>query len=308
MSTMSTPGSLSPEGRIYTRRVLLAHASANDWTFAPLQLGPIVAGVVAYELRARTLARRGTPVPAWKHVLFWVAVTLLLAALVTPIDSYGEQDLFSIHMVQHVLVGDLAPLAFVASLTGPLLRPVLALPVIGGLRVLAHPFVALPLWAVNLYVWHLPALYEAALRHDSVHALEHTLFFAGGALMWAPVVEVLPGPAWFGTAAKLGYIVAVRLIETVLGNVFLWSGKVFYPFYAAGEAAQGVSPLRDQGWAGTVMMLEGSLVTLGALAWLFLRLAAEGELRQELIERGLDPQAVKRAVRYGRAGKLAGDP
>jgi putative membrane protein len=286
--------------------VILGHAAVNDWTFAPLQLAPIVLGVVAYEARARTLARRDTPVPAWKHVLFWVAIVLLLAALVTPVASYAAQDLFALHMVQHVLLGDLAPLALVASLTGPMLRPVLALPVIGRLRVLAHPLVALPLWAVNLYIWHLPFLYEAALRHESVHALEHAAFFLGGALMWAPVVEVLPGPAWFGTAAKLGYIVVVRLIETVLGNVFIWSGTVFYDVYGPGEAAHGVSPLRDQGWAGTVMMLEGSLVTLGALAWLFLRLAEEGELRQELIERGLDPQAVQRAVRYGRGRELAG--
>jgi putative membrane protein len=286
--------------------VVLAHASLNDWTFAPLQLAPIVLGAVAYEVRARTLARRGTPVPAWKHLLFWVAIVLLLGALVTPVASYAEEDLFSLHMVQHVLLGDLAPLAFVASLTGPLLRPALALPVVGRLRVLAHPLVALPLWAVNLYVWHLPFLYEAAVRYESVHAVEHVAFFTGGALMWAPVVEVLPGPAWFGTAAKLGYIVAVRVIETVLGNVFIWSGTVFYDVYAAGEAAHRVSPLRDQGWAGTVMMLEGSLVTLGALAWLFLRLAAEGELRQELIERGLDPQTVQRAVRYGRGRELAG--
>ena len=233
---------------------------------------------------------------------------LLLLALVTPIDAYGEEDLFAVHMVQHVLLGDLAPLAFVASLTGPLLRPVLALPVIGKLRVLAHPLVALPIWAVNLYVWHLPYLYEAALHHNSVHALEHALFFGCGALMWAPVVEVLPGPAWFGTAAKLGYIVAVRLITTVLGNVFLWSGKAFYPFYAAGERAHGVTPLQDQGWAGTVMMLEGSFVTLAALAWLFLKLAAEGELKQELIERGIDPQVAKRAVRYGRGAELRPPP
>ena len=287
--------------------MILAHAAANDWTFAPLQLAPLVAGAIAYEWRARTLARRGTPVPAWRHLLFWVSIVLLLAALVTPVASYAERDLFALHMVQHVLLGDLAPLAFVASLTGPLLRPVLALPVIGRLRVLTHPLVALPIWAVNLYVWHVPFLYEAAVRQESVHALEHAAFFAGGALMWAPIVEVLPGPAWFGTAWKLGYIVVVRLIESVLGNVFIWSGKVFYGVYGTGEAAHGVSPLRDQGWAGTVMMLEGSLVTLGALAWLFLRLAAEGELRQELIERGLDPQAVQRAVRYGRGRELAGD-
>jgi putative membrane protein len=170
--------------------------------------------------------------------------------------------------------------------------------------VLAHPLVALPVWALNLYLWHLPVLYEGALENDAVHALQHVSFFAAGALMWAPVVEVLPGPMWFGTGAKLGYIVVVRLLETVLGNVFIWSGTVFYDVYADGSVPWDVSPLEDQGWAGTVMMLEGSLVTIGAIAWLFLRLAAEGERRQELLERGLDPRAVRRAVRYGRADEL----
>jgi putative membrane protein len=115
--------------------------------------------------------------------------------------------------------------------------------------------------------------------------------------MWAAVVEVLPGPEWFGTAAKFGYVIAVRLIETVLGNVFIWSGTPIYDHY---------DDLADQGWAGTIMMIEGSLVTIGALAWLFLKLAAEGELRQRLLEQGLDPRAVQRAVRYGRGEELEG--
>jgi putative membrane protein len=96
----------------------------------------------------------------------------------------------------------------------------------------------------------------------------------------------------------------VRLIETVLGNVFIWSGSVFYDTYADGDVPWNVSALEDQGWAGTVMMLEGSLVTIGAIAYLFLRLASEGELRQALLERGLEPRVVQRAVRYGRAGGL----
>jgi putative membrane protein len=275
----------------------------TSWTLDPLQLAPIALGSFAYWRRSRRLAARGAPVPAWRHALFWTAVALMLLALASPIHAFGE-ELFAFHMLQHVLLGDLAALAFVASLTGPLLRPVLALKPIARLRVLAHPFVALPLWALNLYVWHLPVLYESALEHDAVHALQHVSFFACGALMWAPVVEVLPGPMWFGTAAKLGYIVVVRLLETALGNVFIWSGTVFYDVYADGSVPWGLSPLADQGWAGTVMMLEGSLITLGAIAWLFLRLAAEGELRQELLERGLDPRAVQRAVRYGRAHEL----
>lgn len=275
----------------------------TSWAADPLQLAPIGLVAFAYWRRARTLARRGLPVPGWRRVLFWTSVALMLLALASPIHAYGE-ELFAFHMLQHVLLGDLAALCFVASLTGPLLRPVLSLKPIERLRVLAHPFVALPLWALNLYLWHLPVLYESALRHDAVHALQHISFFAAGALMWAPVVEVLPGPLWFGTGAKLGYIVVVRLLETVLGNVFLWSGTVFYDVYVDGDVPWGISALEDQGWAGTVMMLEGSLVTIGAIAWLFLRLAAEGELRQELLERGLDPRAVRRAVRYGRADAL----
>ena len=275
----------------------------TSWTLDPFQLALIALGAFAYRRRSRTLSARGAPVPAWRRGLFWTSVALMLLALASPVHAFGEQ-LFAFHMLQHVLLGDLAALCFVASLTGPLLRPLLALKPIGALRVLVHPLVTLPLWTLNLYLWHLPVMYEGALEHDAVHALQHVSFFACGALMWAPVVEVLPGPMWFGTGAKLGYIVVVRLLETVLGNVFIWSGTAFYDVYADGSVPWGLSALEDQGWAGTVMMLEGSLVTIGAIAWLFLRLAAEGELRQELLERGLEPRAVRRAVRYGRADEL----
>ena len=90
----------------------------------------------------------------------------------------------------------------------------------------------------------------------------------------------------------------------MLGNVFFWSGSVFYVVYTHQNRLWGLSALEDQGIAGAVMMIEGSIVTLVALAWLFLRMASEGELRQQLLERGLDPRAVRRAVRYGRASSL----
>jgi putative membrane protein len=258
-----------------------------------VQLLPIAALGLLYWRRARTLGRRGTPVPRWRRGMFGLALVLLAAADQLPL----EEEYFFVHMLQHVLLGDVAALAFVLGLTGPLLRPLLAVAAVSRLRVLAHPLVALPLWTANLYLWHLPRLYEGAIRHDAVHALEHVAFFTTGVLMWAAVVEVLPGPEWFGTAAKFGYVVAVRLIETVLGNVFIWSGAPIYETY---------DDASDQGWAGTIMMIEGSLVTIGALAWLFLRLAAEGELRQRLLEEGLDPRAVRRAVRYGRGQELEG--
>jgi putative membrane protein len=268
------------------------------------QLALPLVGVVLYGLRARTLARRGAPVARWRVAAFAGSVVLFAAALASPLEERAE-ELFVFHMIQHVLLGDLAPLLFVLGVTGPLLRPLLALRPVAALRPLAHPLVALPIWTLNLYLWHLPVLYEGAVENDAVHVLEHVSFFTAGALMWAAVVEVLPGPAWFGTAAKLGYVVAVRLLETVLGNVFIWASEPFYAVYDDGSELYGLSPARDQGLAGTVMMIEGSLVTLGAIAWLFLRWGEESELRQRLIEEGLDPQAVGRAVRYGRGQELS---
>jgi putative membrane protein len=276
----------------------------GDWTLEPFQLAPLVFVGGLYWRRARTLARRGTPVPRWRRASFALGLVLATLALASPLHALGEERLFSAHMLQHVVLGDLAALALVVGLTGPLLRPVLAVKTIARLRVLAHPLVALPLWALNLFAWHLPALYEAALRWPAVHALEHILFFGLGALMWAPVVEVLPGPAWFGTGAKAGYIVVVRMLETVLGNVIFWAGTPFYDTYADAPRIWGLSASADQGIAGAIMMIEGSVVTILVLAWLFLRMWSEGERRQELIERGLDPRAVSRAVRYGRAHEL----
>ncbi len=278
----------------------------TDWTLDPLQLTPVVLAALAYATRARTLRRRGTPMPGWRIALFATGIFFLLIAFVSPVAAIGEDELFSFHMLQHVLIGDLAPLFLLAGLNGPMLRPLLAFRPVERLRVLANPLVALPIWAFNLYIWHVPFLYEAAVEHSAVHALEHICFFSAGIIAWLPVLETLPAPEWFGTGPKLAYIAIVRLVETLLGNVFVWSGAVFYGVYDRGEEFWGVSPVQDQALAGAVMMIEGSLVTIVALSWLFLRLAKEGELRQELLERGLDPRAVRRAVRYGRAEELAG--
>ena len=276
----------------------------GNWTLDPLQLAPLVLAGVFYWRRARTLARRGTPVSGWRQASFGAGLAIAFVALASPLHALGEARLFSAHMLQHVMLGDLAALALVAGLTGPLLRPVLAVKTIARLRVLAHPLVALPLWALNLTIWHVPAFYEAALRWPAVHAFEHIFFFACGMLMWAPVVEVLPGPAWFGTGAKAAYMVVVRMLETVLGNVIFWAGAPLYHTYAEAPRTWGLSARADQGIAGGIMMIEGSVVTLCVLAWLFLRMWSEGEQRQELIERGLDPRTVSRAVRYGRAREL----
>lgn len=278
----------------------------TSWTWDPAQLLLIAAAAYLYYRRTATLAARGQPVEAWRRRLFALGLFLAFMAVASPIHELGEKQFFFAHMLQHILLGDLAPLCVVVGMTGPVLQPVLRYRWVNALRFLTHPAVALPLWAYNLLLWHVPFMYQAALHDSVVHAFEHVCFFTAGAIMWSPVVETLPGPEWFGTGFKLGYIALVRLVDTGLGNVFLWSGTAFYGYYEQPNPPWGISPLHDQALAGTVMMIEGSLVTIGALAWLFLRLAAEGELRQELLERGLDPRSVRRAVRYGRGQELSG--
>ncbi len=278
-------------------------------TFAPLELLPVVVLAVLYARRAVTLARRGKPVPVWRQACFFSGVFLVVAVLVAP-TAHLAGELLLAHMAEHLLIGDIAALLIVLGLTGPVLQPLLAIKAIDRLRVLAHPLVALPLWALDLYVWHLPVLYQATLHNEALHALEHTMFVGFGILMWMPLFGPLPKPAWFGLPAKLGYLVGVRLAGTALANAFMWSNTVFYPDYAPGEAYWNVNPVTDQGVAGTMMMVEGGLVTLGVLCWVFLVWAKQDTERQRLLdladERGqaLEPARAERAVAAGEGARL----
>lgn len=284
---------------------MAGHAALTSWSLDPLALVGLTLLAVLYFRRTGTLAGRGAPVAGWRQGSFATGLALLAVVLVSPLAALAEEDFFFMHMAQHIVIGELAPLAMVAGVTGPVLRPLLAIHWINRLRVLTHPVVAWPLWALNLAVWHLPLFYEGALHHEAVHALEHVSFFTAGALFWAAVVEPLPGPAWFGTGPKLAYIVAARLFGIVLANVFVWAGDPFYDPYDHGAPHWGISAAADQGIAGSEMMIVDSVITLAAIAWLFLKLAGESEQRQQLIERGVDPAVASRAVRYGRGSELA---
>jgi cytochrome c oxidase assembly factor CtaG len=272
-----------------------------------IQLAPTLLLGLLYARRAHTLSSGPQAIPAWRQACFYGGLATILAALLSPVGDLSDELLY-MHMVEHLLMGDIAALSIVLGLTGPLLAPVLRIRFFDRLRVLTHPLIAFPLWAVDMYVWHLPVFYEAALRHLAVHALEHTMFIALGINMWMCLFGPLPKPRWFGNFAKLGYIVAVRLTGTVLGNVFLWSGKAFYPFYLAGDAAHRISPIADQNLAGAVMMVEESFLTLGLFCWLFLRTAREIEERQELLDfaqaQGV-PVSDERAARAVAAGRGA---
>jgi putative membrane protein len=275
---------------------------------ALLQLGPLALFGLAYAKRVQTLGRQKHPVPGWRQACFYGGFLTIGVAL----TSLGNdsQELLTAHMVEHLLLGDIAALLIVLGLTGPLIAPILRIKLFDRLRVLAHPLIAFPLWAIDLYVWHLPIFYEAALRHSGVHALEHAMFLGFGINMWMCLFGPLPTPTWFGNPAKLCYIVAVRLTATVLGNVFLWSGTVFYPFYIHGDSVWHISPIADQNLAGAVMMIEESILTLCLFCWLFLRTAKHGEERQDLLDfaksHGLElsEERATRAVGSGRGPDL----
>jgi putative membrane protein len=277
--------------------------------FAPLQLVPALVGAAAYAIRANTLKQRHAPVPAWRQWCWYSGLALMVATLVSPLAHISEQ-LFLAHMLEHLLLADLGALLLVLGLTGPLLQPILSAPGLRWLRVFSHPVVALSAWTVNFYLWHLPALYQGAVEHDAVHALQHMLFVSFGIAMWMALLGPLPKPAWFGNGAKIGYIVAVRLIQSVLANALLWSGGVLYPRYAAGERYWGITPANDQSAAGAIMMIEGSIVTILLFCWLFLRAASESEEKQLLVElaaaRGveLSEERASRAVSAGRGAAL----
>jgi cytochrome c oxidase assembly factor CtaG len=262
-------------------------ASASTTVTTVIQIGPLVLMGLMYTRRVRTLAYDGRAVPGWRQASFYGGFVVIAAALTSL--GHESQELLWVHMIEHLLLGDIAALLIVLGLTGPLIAPILTFQLAGvrifdRLRVLSHPAIAFPLWGIDLYTWHLPVFYEAALRHSGVHALEHAMFLGFGINMWMCLFGPLPTPQWFGNLGKLVYILAVRLTGTVLGNIFLWSGTVFYPFYLHGDAVHNISPLADQNVAGAIMMVEESLLTLGLFCWLFLRAAREGEERQNLLD------------------------
>jgi cytochrome c oxidase assembly factor CtaG len=286
--------------------VLLAHVAG---AFAPVEVFPITIGGVAYWARVRSLSWDGRPVPLWRQLCFGSGLLLIAVALFSPIGHISD-ELVIAHMVEHLLIGDIASLLIVLGLTRSLLQPILSIKLFNRLQVLTYPLIALPLWALNFYFWHIPAIYDAAYGTAPLHALEHTTFLAFGCLMWMPVFGPLPKPEWFTAAWKVGYVIAVRFAGAVLGNVLMWSNSVLYPIYGKGEHYWGISPIADQSTAGAIMMVEGTFLALGVLAWIFLEVAREGSERQRLLElaeeRGfaLDERRAQRAVAAGHGARL----
>src|SRR5689334_19869595 len=154
-------------------------AESSDLLTAVLVVGPLVLVAFAYGRRAHRLGTTGHPVAGWRQACFY-AGALVIAAAVTGLGPLS-QELLYVHMIEHLLLGEIGALLVVLGLTGPLIAPILTFRVFGvrifdRLRVLANPLIAFPLWALDLYIWHLPVFYQAALRHPTIHVLEHAMF------------------------------------------------------------------------------------------------------------------------------------
>jgi len=289
--------------------LLIPFAFLSPTAVALLELIPFTAAIVFYWNRAMKLSWAGRPVPAWRQVCFGAGLFLASVVLFNP-WGYLAEELVIAHMIEHLIIGDIASLLIVLGLTRSILQPILAIPFFGRLQVLANPFVAFPLWALNLFVWHIPALYDAAYGGAAVHGLEHAMFLGFGVLMWMPVFGPLPMPAWFNTGWKVIYTVAVRFAAAILGNVLMWSQVTIYQNYAEGQAKWGLSAIQDQSIAGVIMMIEGTFLLIGVIAYSYFQSAGQSIRKQELLDLAymqgysLDEERVDRAVRSGHSDLL----
>ncbi len=266
------------------------------WFADPAVLAPLALIVVIYVRRFREARREsGGRGATWVHALAFAGGMLaLLAALVTPIDGLGEDYLFSAHMFQHVLLGDIAPLLLLLSLSRVILRPVTRrlMGVERALGPLASPITAIVIWLGTMYLWHIPALYDAAIQHPLVHAVEHLSFFAAGIALWWPLVQPIPMRHGLTGLQPLAYIAGAKGGLAALGLVLAWSSTAFYPFYEDAPRIWGLTAVEDQNVAGVIMMVEQSLTLVMVLVWVFVRMltrSEEEQLRRERLEEAQVP-------------------
>jgi cytochrome c oxidase assembly factor CtaG len=258
--------------------LILAHTGPATWEAPLTVLIPAALMAVLFAQAFARLRRRGRTDHAswWRAVLFAVGLAAGVCALVSPLDQLGEDELLSLHMLQHVLLGDVAPAFVLLALRGPLLffllpAAVLA-PIARSRRVravlgtLTRPRVAFALWAVNLAVWHVPVIYDSVLTRPLLHDFEHLCWLLAGVLVWTLLID----PAGHGhltTGGRIALAVALFACGQILTDVLVFS---FTPLYPAYQGAYGISAVTDQQLAGLVMMTE-QLLMLGTLVALLLR-------------------------------------
>ena len=255
--------------------MLVAHAA---WS-APISVDvPAVLALLLFFHGWLRLRRRGRPdlADGKRAALFTAGLLVVLGGLLTPIHSIGERHLLWVHMLQHVMIGDLGIALMVTAVRGPLLVFMLPARVLGPiardrdvraiLSFLLRPKVAFGLWAANLAIWHIPSLYIDAVLHPQLHDLEHACWMLAGLLVWTLLID--PGSHHrLTTAGRIALAAAMFGAGQVLTSVLVFSFHPLYPIY---RGAYGFSALTDQKLAGIVMMVE-QLVVLGTFTYLLLR-------------------------------------
>jgi putative membrane protein len=260
----------------------------TSWTFEPgaIAMIAILGGLYIGRWR-RVRARHGTITVSGVRLASFLAGLLALGiALISPVDRLAEQA-FTMHMAQHVLLLDLAPIALICGLTKVLLRPVTKRlqRVERKAGFLAHPVFAVFAYVGLMWLWHVPALYDAALRHSFVHVLEHVTFFSVGLLYWWHLLSPIRSRHRLSAMGAVVYMVSTKLFVGLLGIGLTFAPDALYEFYKQQPPIWGLNPAEDESLAGGLMALEQSIVMGIALVWLFINALSEADAKDWRLER-----------------------
>jgi putative membrane protein len=260
----------------------------TSWTFAPGVLVALAGYGVVYGLRWRQARAEGGARAAsgWRAAAWGAGLACLFLALISPVDVLGEQ-LAAAHMVQHLLVADLAPIFLTLGLTKWILRPVTRR--IHRIERAAGPF-GHPAFGVVAYVgamwlWHIPRFYDAALAHPGVHVLEHLSFAGAGLLYWWHLLSPIRSRLRLGGMGPVLYMASTKLLVGLLGILLAFSPDLIYDGYGTTGERWGLSRLDDLHVAGLLMALEQSIVMGVALVYLFTRMLSEADREDERADR-----------------------
>jgi putative membrane protein len=271
---------------------VLAAAADTSFSLAPGPILIVLALTGGYLARWRQVRTTSGPRGAtYTRLAAWLGGVLCIAiALISPVDTLADQ-VFAMHMVQHVLLLDFAPILLIVGLSKVLLRPVArtVLDLERALGPLAHPAFAVFFYVGIMWVWHIPALYDLALEHSAVHVLEHTFFLSAGLLYWWHLLSPVRGRHLTGLA-PVAYMASTKVFVGLLGIFLTFAPTSIYSFYEKRPEVWGLHAADDQALAGAIMAIEQSVVMGVALAYLFVRALGEAERAQEREDRYLDAQ------------------
>jgi cytochrome c oxidase assembly factor CtaG len=265
--------------------------SLLSWTFGPAVVVPAVVATTLYLRGWTTLSRRMPErFSARRPIAFMAGLAGVIIALSSPLDPLGQQ-LLQAHMIQHLLLMVVAPpLLWIGAPMAPMLlglpipirrRVAIGLasrPVRRLTRVLAGPAVSWAAFVIVFWAWHVPTLYDRALRSDFWHHVEHACFFATALLFWRLVVLPWPARLFWPRWAMIPYVVLAELQNSALGAIFTFSDRVIYPAYEIAPRMWDVSALEDQSIAGVIMWVPGSVPFLVAVLWLVITVMATPRL------------------------------